>query len=268
MDIVHISDPHFSESNQYLVDNLDKFRHALSGMLEKFQDPYLLVTGDITLQGKKEGYDMATKFFNSFIDSKLLKRENFFCCPGNHDIEDIVNPFSAFETFCYSVRRDHKLNFSKKGHVSVDIQNTKYSLLLINSAFHGDHTFGLISTDTLLKLESLAQSQRSWIIATHHHLIPNFEDDISTTRNAYSLLYWAERAKVDLILHGHQHSDLQLTVGDNRVKIKSCRSFSFGSFPIQNGGNIISLKNSVSVKNFTVNHDIIPNKIKFEIVEL
>jgi 3',5'-cyclic AMP phosphodiesterase CpdA len=266
MDIIHISDPHFSTSNKYLSTHLIEYRNALCKLLKGYENPYLLVTGDITLKGRVDGYDMAKDFFSFFIDNGHLDRNRFLCCPGNHDIQGFNNPFDAFDKFCYAIRRDNALDFSKNDYVCLDLENSNYSILLLNSAHHKDHTYGKFGKSTLDFFESLSENDRNWIVATHHNLIPIFENDNSTTRNSFELLYWAERSNMKLILHGHQHCDLQLAIGKNRVKLKSCRSFSFESFPIQNGGNIISINDDIVVKSFTVSHDSIPNKITLNIV--
>lgn len=238
---------------------------ALIDLMKNYEDPYLLITGDITFKGKADGYELAKKFIQSLIDEGVLKRNRFLSCPGNHDIVNGVSPFKLFTEFCYYIRQDDLLNFEDNEYIKFKFPDSTYSILLINSVCHEDQGYGLFSDSTISELENISKSKKDWLVATHHHLIPCFRSDISTTRNAYSLLHWASTGGVKLTLHGHQHSNLNLTVGVNEMMVRSCRSFSFGSFPIQNGGNVISIDREIVTKSFTAIHDSIPNKINFNI---
>ena len=90
------------------------------------------------------------------------------------------------------------------------------SYVVVNSLYHGDHTFGLIDIKSLE--EKLKTAKHKVIVLTHHHLIPILEKDSSTTRNSYDMLRLCNSYGVELIIHGHIHSSFKLSYGDSNTK--------------------------------------------------
>lgn len=82
MKLIHISDLHIGKSEK----QNNKVKHFLDGIKRKHSDlSALLITGDITNDGTKEQYKIATNFLQDF---------NVIVCPGNHDYGRIGNFFS------------------------------------------------------------------------------------------------------------------------------------------------------------------------------
>ncbi|WP_085631949.1 metallophosphoesterase [Pseudomonas sp. R16(2017)] len=239
--IIHISDTHFGDPLPTF--NFEHVKKALIQEINKLQGAkILIISGDVTFKAAPQGYKDAEAFFNDVIKSCSIPRTHVLACPGNHDIATGSAPFNNFDSFLYSLRRDHEITFSKNTSTHIKIEGL--SFLLVNSAAHCNHTYGLIP-DSAYKIlsekeqEFLTSEKR--IIVTHHHLIGQMEDDTSTSRNAYSFLYNTDKVKFDYILHGHQHSKLDLVIGKSGMRILSARSMSFHGKGYSNGLNIIEV---------------------------
>jgi 3',5'-cyclic AMP phosphodiesterase CpdA len=240
MQIIHLSDTHFG-NNQPAFD-LQKLKDAMNALRDLFVKPdtYLVVSGDITYRGNSNGYTQARQFFNDTWLSNLGERNRFLACPGNHDICD--NSFQNFDTFLYGIRRNHDTDFSLRPHGLVKFNNIAF--LMVNSANHLNHKYGLINVQPL---EAYLESEKDYldsveqrIVVVHHHLIGFQENDTSTIRNTLPFIALLDKFNFDLILHGHQHSQISLQVGNSKMEIFSARSFNYPTLGLVNGINILS----------------------------
>ncbi|EPJ6947556.1 metallophosphoesterase, partial [Escherichia coli] len=119
MDIIHLSDLHFGDPNapfqeSKLADSLSKY------ILENTENPILLISGDVTIKGQRNGYGIASTFFEKLIADGKLNRSNIIACPGNHDIVD--NKFSDYDGFIYGLRRDHEMDFTEHSFRVINIE--------------------------------------------------------------------------------------------------------------------------------------------------
>jgi 3',5'-cyclic AMP phosphodiesterase CpdA len=255
-DIIHLSDLHFGQGK--FPYDLDKLKDCLSSFLAEFEKPKILITGDITFQAKPEGYEQAINFFKHFIETKRVDKKDILSCPGNHDITEGITPFSNYDKFAYSLRKDELNSFSKANYQIINVDDIQ--VVLLNSAYHTDHKYGLI--DNSFFNETSLASDKFTLIAVHHHFVGQFQNDVSVIRNSYPALYYFDTVGVNLVVHGHQHCNQILPIGNNGFNIFGVRSMGFLTGTYQNGINHICIKDNKSVVtpyHFSPDHD--PNKI-------
>lgn len=240
MQIIHLSDTHFGNSKPAF--DPERLKHALNELKKLFvdEDTYMVISGDITLQGNPYGYKLAEEFFRGTWLTHGGSPERFLACPGNHDLCE--NSFNNFDSFLYAIRRDNKFDFSKNSCGLISFEHVTF--LLVNSAYHLDHNYGLVDYKGLRKVleenhTNLAET-RHRVAVVHHHLLGIQSKDTSTIRNAFLLIALLDKYKFNLVLHGHRHSQASLIVGTAQMKIFSTRSFNFPTSGIVNGVSIIS----------------------------
>lgn len=88
--IAVISDIHFSQESEKDRRAFVITSEALKSALSNCEFDYLIVNGDVSYQGKEEGFTLAKDFFNELLDAKNnsdFKKEDIFFIPGNHDCE-------------------------------------------------------------------------------------------------------------------------------------------------------------------------------------
>lgn len=247
MKLLHISDPHFHS------DSLSIYPHNIKQPLidlinSKISDKsnfYLLLTGDITIQGQKEGYDQASHFFKDVITQTGLNPMNIILCPGNHDISE--KSFKNFDTFAYSLRQDGIFTFSESNCNLLSTENACF--ISINSAYYLDHKFGLVDIDNLNDILSKSSDnivgKETKIAIIHHHFINVHQDDISIIRNGYQTV--DALSSFNFIFHGHQHTRQKYNINNIQIKGVSSptesRSFSnvIAFYDIDNN-NVLSIE--------------------------
>lgn len=235
-EIIHLSDLHFGNPDAHL--RRKDVNNALDTLLSQINAPaaFLIISGDIIFKGEQTGYGEAADVLNTAIECHKLNRSNVFVCPGNHDIV-VIKPgrsyFTSFDEWSSSVRGDKKCTFTSAS--ARLIENDTGDFLLLNSAFHANHEFGLIDMLTVKKLlenlptQNAVAPQRLRVAVAHHHIIPALPDDTSTTRNAYSLIQLLEKHGFTALLHGHQHAMLSLNVGAHKMRLSGVGSFGFST---------------------------------------
>jgi predicted MPP superfamily phosphohydrolase len=87
--IIHLTDIHFSESKNWIDDKISPIVSASIEYIKNVSNAYIIVTGDITNNGKTKEYFIAELFFNKlkatlerFCPATKFK---FIMVPGNHD---------------------------------------------------------------------------------------------------------------------------------------------------------------------------------------
>lgn len=235
--IIQLSDLHFGAGSQNphpsaeLVDQV-------SGLSAALENPVVLASGDITYKATEQGYDEAALFFDRLRKASRLDRDRFLFCPGNHDCHAKTH-FASFDAFTYRMRRDDACTFSKDTIRIVTIDGL--TVLLLNSAHHLDHSFGLVD-EAALRAAQLPSPENT-LAVSHHHVVPTHRVDTSTTRNAYQLLTVLDDKRVPLLLHGHQHLTRGLPVGSTPVHVFGVNSFNFASPGGHNAVGVVEWKN-------------------------
>lgn len=254
MKLLHISDPHFHSDSLSIYPH--QIKQPLIDLINKEvsdkSDFYLLLTGDITIQGQKEGYNQATNFFKDVITQTGLNPNNIILCPGNHDISE--KSFKNFDAFTYSLRQDQTFTFSESNNNLLFTE--KACFLSINSAYYLNHKFGLVDIKNLHdilseKSDNIAEKETK-IAIIHHHFLNVQHEDISLIRNSYEALNVL--SNFDFIFHGHQHTRQKYTI--NGIQIKGTSSPTEG----RSLSNIIALyeigeENSLSFSEFIFSKD-------------
>ncbi|MCD5325948.1 MULTISPECIES: metallophosphoesterase family protein [Pontibacillus] len=219
VNILHISDIHFPSEHMVVTER--ELKQGIVNFLDNTDDEniYLLISGDITFQGKPQGYKEATLFFKEVIEKSKGKIDpkNILLCPGNHDIVEGSN-FELFDKFSYTLRGDS--NFSYNNGPSYVIKRMENALFLgINSVYHLDHQFGFVNIEELgEKLKSMSINEGVRRIAfTHHHLVNQFQRDTSSIRNASQLISLLDHYGFETIFHGHQHTNSNLILGKSQM---------------------------------------------------
>ena len=189
----------------------------------------LVMSGDITFQARKEGYADAKLVLDGLVAKGLLDRKNIVLCPGNHDLNSQdrnSNWFGEFDAFSTAIRADKNCTFSDGSAKSFQIADLEF--LVINSSFNGQYQYGLCDIESVRnKLQILGAPSKKRVCVVHHNLLNRFEEDTSTLRNAYALLESLEEKGFVLILHGHQHADLGMQLGSDRLVISGIGSLNF-----------------------------------------
>jgi len=246
--ILHLSDIHLAPGEVYKIDH-DLFLKLMAEKTGEFvqtKDALVVsICGDIIYKGDSTGYNSAACFFKKMRE--ILGSKIVFCpCPGNHDItSDTVNCFRAFNKFAWDLTNDAVINFSTE-ITAVCKSIGDIDMILVNSAFHGEHTYGFVE---LGGLEAVLKGSKSpnKIIVVHHNLIPADMNDRSTIANAYGLLQLALAHDVKAVLHGHGHMENVLLVGQ-----KQCKLIGVGSLFFTPGDNLNNQFNLVKYENGSI----------------
>lgn len=234
--IIQLSDLHFGAGAQNPHPSAE-LADQVSGLAATLHNPVVLASGDITYKASAQGYSDAVQFFDRVRQATGLDRDRFLFCPGNHDCHATTH-FRSFDAFSYRMRRDDACTFSSHNLRTVTVGGL--TVLLLNSAHHLDHRFGLVDEAALRAVQ--LQSPENTLAVSHHHLVPTHRDDVSTTRNAYGLLTVLDEKRVPLLLHGHQHLARGLPVGSTPVHVFGVNSFNFAYRGGQNAVGIADWK--------------------------
>jgi 3',5'-cyclic AMP phosphodiesterase CpdA len=199
----------------------------------------LLVSGDITTQGRSEGYIAALRSFTQV--KELLHVDATMMLPGNHDIARVQpREFAEFNRFAFQATRDTDQYWNISHPVSV-AEIGDYSVLLVNSAFGGDHRLGRVPLSNLhAALE--ATTARTQIVALHHSPISS-QYAGGGLADAYEFLELISSFEVAAVLHGHVHSNQSLSIGPHRTLL-----FGVGSLAFTPDGN---MNNQFAVHEFS-----------------
>jgi len=105
--ILHLTDLHFSGNIKY-KENQERLIDSLINSLEAYKNKvdFVFFTGDLVWSGEKleDFYSVQTLLIDRLCETLLIKRTNFFICPGNHDVfrgqelDDISTSIATIET--------------------------------------------------------------------------------------------------------------------------------------------------------------------------
>lgn len=260
--LLHLSDMHFGDPKAVL--NSEDVRRVMDSLLAKAgAEVTVVMSGDISFRGREIGYTEASKALAPLVSNGRVSRDRFVVCPGNHDITNMAgttSPFHLFDAWSAGLRHDKHCTFSSQSCRLVKCGTVDF--LVINSAYHCEHEYGLVD---LNQLESVLSNMGNEIkpghlrvAVLHHHLIPfSGRIDESTTRNAYQMLSRLVESDFSLVLHGHQHALLQLDVGRRQMKLCGVGSFRYNTPGFVNSAAIIRVDGQglVSTEHYAVSKD-------------
>ena len=222
--LLHLTDLHFGDNLSESLSVSDFTYNDIAKLIadtikSNYKSKKLIIAfgGDITNKGQSKKYQYASNFIRTIKKELSDYNIDIILCPGNHDIEiGNDNWFGNFNIFSGEITEKQNFIYTKK-RTCVLYETPDVSFVVINSIYHGDHTFGLIDTNQLE--EKLKLAQHKIIVLLHHHLIPVLKDDTSTTRNSYDMIRLCLKYGVELIIHGHIHSTFKLSFGDSIKKV-------------------------------------------------
>lgn len=206
MKIIQVADLHINKEIQIdnLKNKLERLFHSLESELKMDEQIIFCVCGDIVDKGQKEMYSKAEEIFNYveklFEDYKL----KFEFVPGNHDL--IEGDFKSYDDFisnflekpyCYNETHAHLQKYDN------------LNLILSNSVYHRDKSFGKLDLNSLRKI----RSETPALLVIHHTLLSENDNDYSAIRNAYGLLDYIEGNNIIGVLHGHTHGYKDIKIG-------------------------------------------------------
>ena len=194
LNFIHLTDCHLTKQNTDTSHNINTYE-SLSRIIKHIKQnkssyDFLLITGDISIAGSKEGYELF---------SRLIKTLNkpVYCLPGNHD-----NPFLLKQFF----------KSSPNQAISVNLIHS-HLLILLNSS-QKEFQSGEISENQLNQLNNILINNlnRPVIIALHHQPVKinsPWLDNIGL-RNKETLLSLIEKhSTVKMVLFGHVHQEIE-----------------------------------------------------------
>ena len=226
--VLHVSDIHPT-----LSDNLMQLAHEISQAVDSngCVPTHIVASGDLGLKGTNQ--EESARFLVTLAEDLKLDRDRIVCVPGNHDVEreNLSNPFHNYERALYTITGDSTRTAAL---AATSYRNGDAEFVLVNSAYHLDIAFGKVDCDALRRTVQRLSSDATKIVVVHHNSIPVDEGDPSTIKNAYEFLTIVSSTGCEVLLHGHQHASLSLTVG-SQTKLVGVGTVNF--LPARNVNN-------------------------------
>jgi len=296
--IVHLSDLHFSTKHHSFTLEPDGVRRPLVTLLAddlkdvgKGKPPAaVIISGDLTWQGRPEEFDLAYDFINNLQSITGLEPQHFVIVPGNHDIQwskqrgDKYHKEKKVTAVSEAAEKNYRQFFERTlacapnaffamgrryilgNYIAVDIVGLNSSRLE-QKHFAGYGYVGLEQVDKAAGAMGWQREDhrvRCRMLILHHHLAPvTPEEEVTTYDRIYSLtldsgqlVYRTLELGVDLVAHGHMHQPFASSVS------RAARGSSFPpsrTFAIHGAGSAGAKrdhlgaigKNSYSVYGFT-----------------
>lgn len=237
--LLHISDIH-----PEVTDDLVRLAVSMSKSVQahRFAPNFIVASGDLGLKGGN--HILAGDFLRHLAEKLGVARSNVVCVPGNHDIQinNLTSPFQGYSQAVYRATGDSQLTSTERAWV---YRCGEAEFLLINSAHHLDHKYGMVDCDAIRTAISELSPNSTRIAVVHHHQIPIDSVDRSTIANSYELLTLLSSNNFAAVLHGHQHVSLSLKVGPTKLIGVGTLNFPPGR-NINNQFNIVELGSRVT----------------------
>jgi len=203
MKILLISDTHF-----HAIASNDALLRRLTYIQSHYTDHKIIITGDVTDDGTKKQYAVASRILKPF-------KGRLFFCPGNHDYGVLGNFYNekAAKRFDEFATAFNEGRFINKVPLVFKIENIQ--IILLNSNLKTkdptDFACGEIGKGQLRVLrkilkESLPQGSVR-IICLHHH--PFIHSDPTMKLLDAKDFVRAIKGKIDILLFGHKHEQAQ-----------------------------------------------------------
>jgi len=235
--ILQLSDLHFAADPVPEPSPARAVELAAEAIHRDFGDvPFVLaLSGDITTQGRKIGYFDALRSLATL--KEVLNISHVVTCPGNHDIA-ISDPsaFREFNQFALTATRDSAQYWQPDHPVSI-ASIDGYSILLVNSAFQGDHRFGSVPLKHLRDAFQATDGTHR-VVMLHHSPISSAYAGGGLS-DAYDLLALTSEFTTSAVLHGHVHSDQGLHIGPNMTLLFGAGSLGFKPDPNMNNQFVV-----------------------------
>jgi len=203
MKILHISDTHF-----HAIANNDALLQRFTYIQSNYSDHKIIITGDVTDDGTKEQYAIASRILEPF-------KGRLFFCPGNHDygILGIFYNEEAARRFDEFAAAFNEGGFIDKVPLVFDVENVQ--IILLNSNLKtedpSDFSCGEIGKGQLKILKKILKENLPEgsvrIVCLHHH--PFIHSDPTMKLLDAKDFVRAIKGKIDILLFGHKHQQAQ-----------------------------------------------------------
>lgn len=222
LNLIHISDLHFHKAgdpgNLIITDRLGKIK-------EEYPDHYIIISGDITDDGKVDQYENAQYWLKYFFDEEKL-----FIIPGNHDYGMMGLAYSqeCSKRFDKYFGGKHSFNPKKRAAVRY-IENVM--LIGLNTCNETVNIFdfacGSVGDEQLQHLSRIVNNPENKafkkVLVFHHHLFVHTDPFVRLTDA--DRLVDIIRNKIDVVCFGHQHESASW-----KFKIPGTRVYAAGAF--------------------------------------
>lgn len=215
MKFLHISDLHIQSEDtddNYGKDFNLRIYSLLKDIKAKYENHYLIVTGDITNDGKEDQYQIAQQYFNDF-------QGKVFFCPGNHDFGLQGNYYSEERArrFDNMLMMPFKQDGTFKGDQTPIVHTLRddkaiVRLIGLDSNLETDNSLdfacGEIGATQMKFLNSILSSptvpEMRTLLYFHHHpfMHANF---VMKLRDSDDFMRMTYNKNVDIVLFGHKH---------------------------------------------------------------
>ncbi|PQP85055.1 hypothetical protein C0Q44_11340 [Paenibacillus sp. PCH8] len=249
INILHLSDMHFGmdkDSTQVAQrkNALDELLKTIAQLSNNDKPHIIVVSGDLTWQGKKEGFLLAKDWLEKLLHLVDLSPNDLILCAGNHDInrkktiglgipnssseadtwlsienmDNFYGPFSDYIEF-YTKINCPPLEINQKENFLVGSRELKgIKFIVLNSSwFCRDNAdarklwIGLPHLEMMNSEENITRdvSSRKLTISVLHHPVSwlNEEEQVTYENRPATYRYLSERT--DLILSGHTHGAVE-----------------------------------------------------------
>ena len=226
MKIVQISDLHAS-SHMTMTETRKIINEMVDVIMNKYEAGeklVIIICGDIFDKGNTDDLKMS-RIKEIFLMLGSLKDKfqvQFLFVPGNHDLKSgTANYLKDFDKMIYQITSDADMSYNNNDVLSYDVDNC--NIILLNSVCHKSFESGRVNIKALNKALMDSTSDKR-VVVLHHHLIPVSNKGMSVVSNSYEFLLLCDKYNVSLILHGHQHMNLEINFGKNRSIISGVGS--------------------------------------------
>lgn len=205
MYIIQIADLHINESFdfKYFKTNFDALvkQYNLADVKEKI---VVCILGDIIDMGDASNFKKAERVMDYIVAQNMCLE----FVPGNHDI--VNGSLKEFNMFIHRY-----VPYTFEGSNTIVRNYEDIELILLNSVYHCDYTYGKIDIEELKNVNTFGKS----ICMMHHTILSENDNDKSALRNAYHFLETLNEKNVVGILHGHTHGYKDIVVNKNCLVI-------------------------------------------------
>jgi UDP-2,3-diacylglucosamine pyrophosphatase LpxH len=110
--ILHLSDIHIEDNDDWIIDKGEKIAQAVKGTWEKFDTIFIVVSGDIANKGSLDQYKLANTFLagiKTYLQKEATSQVFFVVSPGNHDcdLSEENKDLKARKAFIDTILRDY-----------------------------------------------------------------------------------------------------------------------------------------------------------------
>lgn len=250
--LLWLSDLHFDTDSVFKVKMEEETDITLAKHLNNAYEEFeriggLIITGDITSCGKREGFIKAKEFIadlNSYLAKKLTS-ENIVICPGNHDfvrkdeqlddgipekVSENLDSIRAYKEFYNLIYNLNPNEFMSCGRRLLMLSGRTIEIVALNSLILQQYKdfegHGYLSEEQLKYVAKKMgwvenpQTNSIRIVIMHHHYLPTCLVEKIDVNKASSVVYdadrlmrWLTKYNVKLLLHGHKHQSYISKVG-------------------------------------------------------